>query len=233
MQFQYQEILNLFQLKEPAPLPKEEIEKIRQHFGTIPEALEAYYQLCGGCEDMNAAQDFLLTPDGRYGDYHLEWFDFPEYYGFYTENQCVCVWALKKSDLNQKNPPVYETCQVLNEEGQPNPDSSIWYKVSDSVSEFLISHAYFHAVFSMPYSIEGFYEANAEQVRKIAEKFPHVDADADFILFGEMQFFQPYADTVIDVQQEEDYFLIIYSSWSETHFEEIDNIMSEIFENSD
>ncbi len=223
MNFNYQKIMDLFQLKEPSPLPEEEISRIKNCFGEIPKALEEYYKLCGGCEDMNSAQDFLLTSDGRYGDYLLEDFEFPEYYGFYTENQCVSVWAVKKSDLNQENPPVYATYDIFDEDGMPNQSSDIWHKVSDSVSEFLIAHAYLHAVFSMPYSNEEFYEANAEEVHQIAEAFPNVHTEK------EMQFFQFYDDTIIAVlQQEEDYFLVMYSSWNEAHFQETDKILSEI-----
>lgn len=222
MNFNYKKICDLFQLKEPSPLPEEEIEKIRSCFGEIPKALEEYYKFCGGCEAMNSAQDFLLTTDGRYGDYLLKDFEFPEYYGFYTENQCVCVWAVKKSDLNQENPPVYASWDVFGEDDMPNQNSDIWHKTSDSISEFLIAHAYLHAAFSMPYSIEEFCEADAEQAEQIAEAFP-LTANAD------MQFSAPYDDTVIAVlRQEEDYFLVIYSSWDEAHFEEIDKIMSEI-----
>ena len=228
MNFKYQKIMDLFQLKEPSPLPEEEISRIKNCFGEIPKALEEYYRLCGGCEDMNSAQDFLLTTDGRYGDYLLEDFEFPEYYGFYTENQCVSVWAVKKSDLNQENPPVYETYDIFGEDDMPNQSSDIWHKTSDSISEFLIAHAYLHAAFSMPYSNEEFYEANVEEVNQIAEAFPH--ADADSLLFTGVQFFQPYEDTVIAVlHQEEEYFLVIYSSWNEAHFQEIDKIMSKIF----
>ncbi len=212
----YQNICELFHLDVPSPLPDEQTEQIRKHFGAIPKALESYYRLCGGCEEMNATQDFLVTPDGRYGHYQLEKFNCPDYCVFYVENQCCSEWAVKKSDLNQDNPPVYVT-----------HNEKEWFKVCDTVSQFLISQAYMQAVFSKEYSNEEFYEITKEQVRLLAENFTHADADSD--LYLGVQFFQPYPDTVIMVlYNTEENFNLLYSSDSEEHFEEIDSIISEI-----
>ena len=219
----YENICELFQLSEPSPLPAEEIEKLRKQFGAIPKALEKYYHLCGGCEEMNATQDYLVTPDGRYGNYFLKNFNYPEYCVFYVENQCCSEWAVKKSDLNQENPSVYET-----------HNGKDWIKTKSSVSQFLISEAYMQAVFSKEYSNEEFYEITAEQVQILAEKFPHAEADSD--LYMGVQFFQPYPDTVIMILYNDDiYFNLLYSSDTEEHFEQIDSIISEIlgFEQED
>ncbi len=213
----YQNIRELFHLNAPCPLPDDQIEKIRKQFGAIPKALEDYYRLCGGCEEMNSTQDFLLTPDGRYGHYQLEKFSYPEYCVFYAENQCVSEWAVKKSDLNQENPPVYTTYD----------NAETWLKTGDSVSQFLTSEAYMQAVLLKEYSNEEFYEILPEQISVLAEKFPRANADSN--LYGGVQFFQPYPDTVIMVlyNTDED-FSLLYSSDSEEHFEEIDSTIAEI-----
>ena len=213
----YQNIRELFHLDAPCPLPEEDIEQIRKQFGAIPKALETYYHLCGGCPEMNSTQDFLLTPNGRYGNYHLKEFGYPEYCVFYVENQCVSEWAVKKSDLNQENPPVYETYD----------NGETWHKTCDSVSDFLISEAYMQSAFSKEYSNEEFYEITNEQIQILAEKFPRADADSD--LYHGVQFFQPYPDTVIMIlYNDETYSDLLYSSDSEEHFEEIDSMISEI-----
>jgi len=216
MNYDYQNICDLFSLKTPNPLPEKQITEIRKYFGAIPKALEDYYILCGGCRDMNSAQDFLLTPDGIYSYKLKTCNNYPDYCVFYVENQCCCEWAIKKSDLNLENPPVYETY-----------DGKTWYKICDSVSQFLISHAYLQAVFSFEYSSEEFYDADLKQADEIIKKFPHVDADS--LLYTGVKFLQPYSDTVIAVMNNgDDNFLILYSSESEQHFEEIDNIILEI-----
>ena len=219
MQYEYKNIRELFHLDQPSPLPDEQIKQIRMHFGSIPEALENYYRLCGGCTEMNGTQDFLVTPDGRYGHYFLEKFSCSDYCVYYTENQCVSEWAFKKSDSNQENPPVYESYD----------NGETWLKTTDSVSQFLISQAYMQAVFSYEYSSEEFYEITPEQIQILAEKFPRTEADSD--LYHGVQFFQPYPDTIIMIlYNNQEYSDLIYSSESEEHFEEIDQIISEILD---
>jgi len=219
MQYEYKNIRELFHLDQPSPLPDEQIEQIRKQFGSIPEALENYYRLCGGCTEMNGTQDFLVTPDGRYGHYFLEKFGYPDYCVFYVENQCVSEWAIKKADLNQENPPVYESYD----------NGETWLKTTDSVSQFLISEAYMQAVFSYEYSSEEFYEITPEQIQILAEKFPRTDADSD--LYHGVQFFQPYPDAIIMILYNNgEVFDLLYSSESEEHFEELDQMISEILE---
>ena len=220
----YQNIRELFHLDVPCPLPDEQIEQIRKQLGAIPKTLEDYYRLCGGCPEMNGTQDFLLTPNGRYGYYHLEKFNYPDYCVFYVENQCAAEWAFKKSDRNQENPPVYETYD----------SGETWKKTADSVSQFLISEAYMQAVFSKEYTNEEFYPVTPEQIQILAGKFPRADADSD--LYLGVQFFQPYPDTVIMIlYNDETYSDLLYSSDSEEHFEKIDSMISEIlgFEQED
>lgn len=215
MSYNYQNIRDLFNLNIPKPLAESQITEIRNYFGTIPKALEDYYRLCGGCKEMNSAQDFLVTPDGIY--YRLKAFDYPDYCVFYVENQCSAEWAVRKSDLKLENPPVYETYD----------SGETWHKICDFVSEFLISHAYLQAAFSFEYTNEEFYEADKNQVDEISKKFPHVDADS--LLYTGVRFFQPYSDTVIAVinNNDED-FDILFSSESEQHFLETNHIICEI-----
>ena len=216
MNFKYKNIRALFHLDEPAPLPDEQIQKIRESFGSIPKSLEAYYQLCGDCEEMNSTQDFLLVPDNRYA-YHFDKFNYPDYCVFYVENQCVSEWAFKKSDANQDDPPVYATYD----------DGKTWHKTCDSVAQFLTAQAYLQRVFSYPYGFEDFLEADTDQTSEILDKFP--PAISDSTLYNGMWFLQPYPDTIIAVMHNhEGIFDVFYSSESERHFEEIDALLSEL-----
>lgn len=217
MNFKYKNIRALFHLDHPAPLLDEQIQKIRENFGSIPKALENYYLLCGGCEEMNSTQDFLVVPDGRYGHYYPEAFDYPDYCVFYVENQCVSEWAVKKSDLDQDDPPVYETYD----------NGETWYKTSDSAAQFLTAQAYLQRVFSYPYSSEDFLEADTDQTNEIIDRFTR--ADADSALYNGTWFFLPYPDTIIVVMHShEGIFDVFYSSESERHFVEVDELLSGI-----
>ena len=216
MNYDYQKIRDLFNLSVPNSLPEKQITEIKDYFGAIPKALEDYYRLCGGCKEMNSAQDFLLTPDGIYS-YKLKTWNYSDYCVFYVENQCCVEWAIKKSDLNMENPPVYETYD----------SGETWNKICDSVSQYLISHAYLQSVFSFEYASEDFFEADMKQVDEISKKFYHIDADS--LIYNGVRFFQSYPDTIIAVMNNNDeFFDIFYSSRSEQHFSEIDNIICEI-----
>ena len=211
----YQNICELFQLTRPEPLPEEQIQQIQALFGTIPEALLAYYRLCGGCQSMNATQDALLTPDGRYLHYRIQNFKYEEYCAFYVENQCCFIWAIKKEDLTKSNPPVYET-----------QDDENWYQVCSSVSEFLISQAYVQRTFSFTYSCEEFYMITQEQADLLAEKFPPADADSE--LYTGVKFFQPYEDALIMLIKDDEEFSCLWSSEAEQHFEKMTEQICEI-----
>ena len=215
----YKDICELFHLTEPNPLPEKQIQEIQEYFGAIPEALLEYYRLCGGCRDMNASQDFLLTPDGRY-ICRIKTFAYEDYCAFYVENQCVLVWAIKKEDLIKENPPVYA---IDNEKN--------WYKLCDSVSEFLISQAYVQRTFSFEYSTEEFFDLTQEQLQILAEIFPHVNAYCNLYLYTGVQFFQPYKDTLIMViRDDEEVFMGLCASENEQHFETVMNKIDKILD---
>ena len=204
----YNDICKLYSLEEAESLTEEQIADIKAHFGGLPKALESYYRTCGGCEEMNSAQDFLLTADSTY-HYDLKKWNYNDYCVFYVENQCVSVWAFKKSDIDKDDPPVYETYD----------DGKTWFETCDKLSKFLISHAYLHAVFSFEVCDEDFLEANEEQIQAIAEEYHH--ADADSALFTGVQFYLPYPDTVIAVLNNgEEGYQIMFASKDGEHYEE-------------
>ena len=216
MNYDYRNILELFGIESPVPLPDEQIEKIRESFGAVPKALEDYYRACGGCEDINSAQDCLVTPDGIY-HYRTENFNYDDYCVFYAENQCVSEWAVKKSDLSLENPPVYETYD----------GGETWIKTDDTLYQSLVAHAYLQCAFSLEYSSEEFYEADGEQTERIAGEFPRIDADSS--LYMGVKFFKPFEDTIIAViYNSDDCFDVICSSRSEQHFIETDNALCRI-----
>ncbi|MDE6776435.1 MAG: hypothetical protein K2J25_00720, partial [Oscillospiraceae bacterium] len=177
------------------------------------------YRLCGGCRDMNASQDFLLTPDGRYTyQTQMKNFAYEDYCVFYVENDWVFVWAIKKEDLTKENPPVYETL-----------DDKNWHKLCDCVSEFLISQAYVQRTFSFEYSTEEFFYLTQEQLQLLAENFPHVNADSD--LYMGVKFFQPYKDTLLMIlKDDEEIFMGLCASENEQHFETVMNKIDKILD---
>ena len=205
-------------------LPKDHIQKIEDLLqGPLPKALKNYYEWCGGCKDMNSAQDFLLTLDGRYGHYAFKNFLHPDYFAFYVENQCVYVWGFKKTEGYAKgDPEVYESSDL----------GKTWSPTGNSLSQFLNSHAYMNFIFSMEYFNEDFVDATEEQVQQLKEQFPIIEnvgsptTTTNNNNNNNIQYLQPYEDTIIMIQEGVDEkYELYYSSRSKQNFKKINRII--------
>ena len=66
---------------------------------TLPQMFRAYYLELGATKSVNQSFNSLATPQQLYfaGDYLC----------FCEENQGVVMWAIRKEDLNNPNPPVW------------------------------------------------------------------------------------------------------------------------------
>lgn len=95
----FEEIRGLFSIHHDNGFSQEEVDSACQKYGCLPEILKQYYLQLGKVISLNQQQNHLLEPD--------KLIDTGEYLIFYTENQYVAQWALKKSELEPDNPPVY------------------------------------------------------------------------------------------------------------------------------
>jgi hypothetical protein len=111
----------------------------------LPKILKEYYLQLGNHEALNQSQNYLVLPQ------ELQ-FDDNDLLVFYTENQFVVLWGIKRSDLSLDNPPVYSICDEDIELESPN------------LSTFLTAMAYLQAVFSFTYN------ANRTEISKITEE---------------------------------------------------------------
>lgn len=95
---------------------------------SLPSALRQYYSVLGGLRQLNTVHNRLLPPAelALGGDWLV----------FMDENQSVCQWALRRTDLTTANPAVY----------QGQPQSAQWLGEKLSTAEFLSLHIYLQAV---------------------------------------------------------------------------------------
>lgn len=223
MDYDYRAIRKLFQLTKPTGLSEELIQKIRDILQEkIPKSLENYYRLCGGCKEMNSAQDYLITPDGRYGiSFPPQNFPNPEFFAFYAENQYVCIWGFKKAEaLAEDDPKVYESLD----------DGETWQPTNYTISQNLISHALMHFVFSVEYFCEDLYYISKEQINQLKEQILSMEQGRVY-QFSNDQYLQPYDDTVIMIQcdhtvnEEGD---LYFSSRDEQHFKATEKLIYNI-----
>lgn len=116
----------------------------------FPEKLKEYYLLLGKNEILNQTYNWLLLPS------EINFID--DFLVFYEEHQAVCCWAIKKEDLSQDNPPVYQGYQDENGQFQ-------WYLVHPNISAFWVEMAFYNGTMG---SLK--YHANILNEKKIQPK---------------------------------------------------------------
>jgi hypothetical protein len=93
----------------------------------IPDALRVFYRAAGRATDFTQAHDQFLLPDA--------WSIEGEYLVFAEENQAVVLYGIRISKSPVTDPPVFMST---------NATPFRWYKVCESVSEFISVYMLWH-----------------------------------------------------------------------------------------
>ena len=104
---------------------------------TLPEEFRVYYLQLGATKSVNQSYNSLATPQQLYfaGDYLC----------FCEENQGVVMWAIRKEDLTNPNPPVWGN---YGSETDPN-----WIQETKNLSDFWLYIAIYNGVMGgLPYN---------------------------------------------------------------------------------
>ncbi len=130
--------------------PAGEIEAAERRLGVrLPAALRDYYAELGGFRQLNEAHNRLLGP----AELELR----GDVLRFMDENQVVCFWGVRRGDLGEPDPTVY----------QGNPDGPAWHSEELCLSEFLTLMIYLQAVWDgLPHVGD---HMDAEDVLKVIE----------------------------------------------------------------
>ncbi|MCI9078386.1 MAG: hypothetical protein HFH68_05580 [Lachnospiraceae bacterium] len=141
----------------------EEIARLKQKFGEIPEVLEDFYMKAGNTKEFQYGQDNWIMPQDYFKYTWTENFD--EGIILLNENQGVCQAYIRRQDLLLPDPPVY-----------------IWLGVDEepclcapSVSEFLMAASAYEAAFTFEYNPEDFYyveDCDIDEFESRLEKYP-------------------------------------------------------------
>ncbi|MCW3463054.1 SMI1/KNR4 family protein [Chitinophaga nivalis] len=124
----------------------------------LPSSLRQYYLTLGNNKVVNDTFNRLLTPADT-------GFTEDDYLVFYEENQGVVLWGIKRTDLQQDNPPVY---------GTYNPAGQEWFLDAGTTENFLLSMAYWNgALGGLPHTAFTEEEADltAENIRIITDNW--------------------------------------------------------------
>lgn len=154
MEEKFNEILQLFCVRNPKGYSAKDIENVKQTVGELPEVLEKFYLKYANTNDLLHLQDNLIFPN------EYPYMKDSEYIIFFNENQGVCQAGVKKTDAKMPDPPVYVSM-----------DNNIWVKSSDKISDFLVAMYGYQASICMEYSPEEFYWITKEEKETVEQLF--------------------------------------------------------------
>ena len=103
----------------------------------FPLVFREYYLQLGATESVNQSFNSLATPEQLYFD--------GDFFCFCEENQGVVMWAIRKEDLANPNPPVWGNYGT-----ETNPD---WIQETDTLSDFWLYIAIYNGTLGgLPYN---------------------------------------------------------------------------------
>lgn len=126
----------------------------------LPEVLKRYYLTLGQDHNLNQSYNrLLLTEDVDFVDH--------DYLVFYEENQNVVIWAIKREDLAQADPPVYG--------GYAYDDQRIeWHYEIDTCSGFLTLMATYNGTMGgLKYNANSLNNVSAETTQFIQKNWQY------------------------------------------------------------
>ena len=127
---------------------------------TLPEEFRAYYLQLGATKSVNQSYNSLATPQQLYftGDYLC----------FCEENQGVVMWAIRKEDLTNPNPPVWG-----NYGSETTPD---WIQETQTLSDFWLYIAIYNGVMGgLPYNANAMGGLDMENFEVPEQAVAHIE----------------------------------------------------------
>lgn len=144
-------------------LPEQELAALAARIGTpLPALLLDYYRDFGAHENLNNTHNCLLQP----GEIVLS---AAGYLVFYEENQGVVQWAMKQTDLQLADPPVWG-----NYGSEESPD---WVLESAALSDFWLLMAVYNGTMgALPYNANAFGPLDQAVATVVAQNWTAVPA---------------------------------------------------------
>ena len=165
---------------------QEEINLLREIFGSLPQELEEYYRIAGNTKEFRQGQDIWMLPE------HFQkwkWLGESEYMILLNENQSVCRAGIRREDLSLPDPPVY----VFDDDGNRA-------LCAPAVSEFLPAMLAYQAAFRFEYCPEEFYWLTQEEFSLIQSRLTKLPFElAEWIGGIKITLYQNAADNLVVV----------------------------------
>jgi hypothetical protein len=208
----FSKIKSLFGVNTSNGFSESEISNILCLVGTLPEILLDYYKELGNY-DFNYTQDILVRSNQKYKLYNHKSFKDENHIIICCENQSVCFAGIMKTDLLQKNPPVYFSF-----------DMKLWEIGCNSLLDYIHGFTYIHAALCLDFS--DYFELSDDGVKFIRNNFKDKNIRFNnWVIDGITEFYGDYDDTIMMITTEGPFY---YASNNEKHFIEMKNKWKEI-----
>ena len=150
-------VRNLYGIDQPQGCTDEEIDAVREIFGSLPAVVEDFYRTLGRTKELKVEQDEWTFPEDFRRWEHLRQSD---HLLLLCENQGVCRAEIRREDLSLPDPPVYTQME----------DNDPWLLSAPAVSEFLEAALLYESVWRLKYSPAEFYWLTDEELAAVQPK---------------------------------------------------------------
>ena len=208
----FSKIKQLFGVVSPNGFSENEINNIINLVGVLPEILLDYYKELGNYE-FNYWQDFLIRGIEKEEFYNYDHFMNDKFIIICCENQSVCFAGIKKTDLSEKNPPIYFS-----------NDKEHWEIGCNNLFNYIHWFAYIHAALCLDNN--GYFDLSDSGVNFIRSNFKNKNIKFNnWVVDGDTEFFGDYDDTIMMITAGGPFY---YASNNEEHFMEMEKKWKDI-----
>ena len=201
----------LYSVDHPQGCTDEEINTVKEIFGTLPAVVEDFWRTFGRTQRLNCVQDTWILPE-HYSKW--SWPGASEFLVLLNENQGCCQAGIRREDLSLPDPPVYE---FVNDEAQE--------LISPSVSEFLKAALTYEAVWQMEYASEEFYWLTDGELTEVQGKLTKHSAVLKNWMEYEFTFYSNRPDNLLVVIDVGDQYQCLFGAATEESYLELIDVM--------
>ena len=207
----FSKIKQLFGINSPNGFPENEITGILNLVGTLPNILIDYYNELGNY-DFNYGLDNLIRLNEKNGIYEYKNYMNEKYVIICCAIENAYSAAIKKTNLLEKNPPVYFSF-----------DMEHWEIGCDNLYNFIHGFAFICAAVNL--KNVGSFNTNDNRKAFIRNNFKNKGIKfTNWITYGDIEFYGDYDDTIIMLNEEISSY---YASNNKNHFTEMENKLKE------
>ena len=202
---------DLYGIDQPQGCTEDEIDKIKNRFGSLPTVVENFWRTVGRTPRLNYVQDTWILPE------HYDmwtWLAERDFLVLLNENQGCCQAGIRKEDLSLPDPPVY--CFV---------NDQVQGLIASSVHAFLEAALLYEGVWQLEHSPEEFYWLTGEDLTVIQSKLTKRPAILKNWFEMELTFYSNRPNNLVVVMDVGDQYQCLYGGATQESYDALLEVM--------